>query len=75
MPNDLLLLEDVARECRTSVNTVRYWISIGRLPSLKPGRRRLVRRADLERFLTGDPVGAPAPRQKLAPQGARPLKR
>jgi len=56
MTGNLLLLEEVARECRTSVSTVRYWIQSGRLPSIRPGRRRLVRRRDLERFLECEPA-------------------
>lgn len=48
---DLLLLEEVARKCRTSLSTVRYWIRTGRLRSVRPGRRRLVHRRELDRFL------------------------
>jgi excisionase family DNA binding protein len=51
MPSEFLFLEEVASETRTPLSTVRYWILIGKLPSLRPGRRRLVRRTDLERFL------------------------
>ena len=50
----LMTLDDVADYCRTSVATVRYWIAQGRLRSLRPGRRRLVRREDLLRFLEGE---------------------
>jgi excisionase family DNA binding protein len=53
---EFLLLDEVARECRTSVASVRYWIANGRLRSFRPGRRRLVSREDLERFIaTGGP--------------------
>jgi len=48
--NELLQLEEVAKLARVSVSTVRHWIKTGRLPSLRPGRR-LVRRADFDRFL------------------------
>jgi len=48
---DIYHLADVARICLTSVSTVRHWIAMGRLKSIKPGRRRLVLRADLEEFL------------------------
>jgi excisionase family DNA binding protein len=54
MPNthaDLLLIEEVAQACRAPVGTVRHWIRTERLPSIRPGRRRLVRRSDLEQFL------------------------
>ena len=48
---EFLLLDEVARECRASVASVRYWIASGRLRSVRPGRRRLVSREDLERFI------------------------
>lgn len=51
-----LLLEEAARLARVSTSTVRYWVTIGRLPSTKPGRRRVVRRADLEALLAGKAV-------------------
>ena len=46
-----LSVEDVAKIARVPVATVRGWIRTGRLPSVKPGWRRLVQRADIERFL------------------------
>ena len=47
----LLIVEEVAAICRTSPETVRFWIRSGRLASVRPGRRRLISRADLKRFL------------------------
>jgi excisionase family DNA binding protein len=55
MPQELLLLDEVARECRTTIGTVRHWVATGRLKSVRPGRRRLVRRTDLDRFLESTP--------------------
>jgi excisionase family DNA binding protein len=55
--NDLLRLDEVAQIARVSVSTVRHWIKVGRLVSVRPGRRRLVRRAELERFLGNEPTG------------------
>lgn len=52
--HEYLLLEEIAEISRTSVGSVRAWIRTGRLPSVKPGRRRLVRRSDLEGFLARD---------------------
>lgn len=49
-----LVLTEVAQECRAPLASVRRWISSGRLPSIRPGRRRLVRREDLDRFLLGE---------------------
>lgn len=34
------------------MGTVRHWVTTGKLPSIRPGRRRLVRLSDLERFLS-----------------------
>jgi excisionase family DNA binding protein len=48
---DLLQLIEVARLARVSVSSVRFWIKSGRLASIRPGKRRLVRRAEFERFL------------------------
>jgi excisionase family DNA binding protein len=51
MPSPYLLLSEIAEETRTPLSTVRHWIATGKLPSVRPGRRRLVRRADLDAFL------------------------
>lgn len=51
MPSPYLLLIEVAEETRTALGTVRHWIATGRLASVRPGRRRLVLRSDLEAFL------------------------
>jgi excisionase family DNA binding protein len=65
---EFLLLDEVAREYRASVASLRYWIARGRLRSVRPGRRRLVSRENLERFIAtgGRPVAAPGD----APAGA-----
>ena len=49
--SQLLLIPEVAALARVSVGTVRYWIFTRRLPSLKPGRRVMVRLAALQAFL------------------------
>src|SRR4051794_35805118 len=54
-PTDLLLLEEVANFARVSTETVRFWIRCGQLPSVRPGRRRMVSRAALEGFLVAGP--------------------
>lgn len=59
MASAYLLLEEVADETRTPLSTVRQWIAQGRLPSVRPGRRRLVKRADLDAFMA-PPVPVPA---------------
>ena len=50
-PGDLLFVEEVAAVARVTTETVRYWIKRGRLRSVRPGRRRMIRRDDLEAFL------------------------
>jgi excisionase family DNA binding protein len=66
MPGIYLLLEEIAEETRTPLSTVRHWIAQGKLPSVRPGRRRLVKRADLDAFMapqeatqTHEPVMGP----------------
>ncbi len=58
-PGDLLLIDEVARIARVSSDTVRFWIKRGRLLSVRPGRRRLIRRDVLEAFLAGHVASAP----------------
>ncbi|MDX2087849.1 MAG: helix-turn-helix domain-containing protein [Kofleriaceae bacterium] len=50
-----LLIDEVAALCRASPETVRFWIKKGRLRSIRPGRRRLIARAELRRFLEEKP--------------------
>lgn len=54
MPSDWLLVPEAAAYARTSIDTVRTWIAKGMLPSSRPGRRRLVRKDDLDAFLQRD---------------------
>lgn len=56
MDNDhqYMLIAEVAQIARTSPDTVRAWLRSGRLPSVRPGRRRLIRRADFEQFMAPD---------------------
>ena len=66
MASEWMLLREVQELTRAaSISTVRHWIATGRLPSVKPGRRRLVRRSDVERFLmsgAGSPPESPRTR-------------
>lgn len=52
-PNEFMLLEEVATFLRVSTSTVRHWILVGKLPSVRPGRRRLVCRKDVLAFVDG----------------------
>ena len=47
----LLLVPEVAALARVSVGTVRHWIATSKLPSLRPGRRVMVRLTALQEFL------------------------
>lgn len=51
MQREWLLLDDVAREMRVPLGTVRHWIKTRRLASSRPGRRRLVLREDLDALI------------------------
>jgi excisionase family DNA binding protein len=69
MHNDFLFLQEVADELRTSLSTVRYWIATGKLPSVRPGRHRLVRRRDLDAFVEATAT----PRREQLPADDRQL--
>jgi excisionase family DNA binding protein len=51
---DMLNVIEGAAFAGVSVSTFRHWLYTGRLRSVRPGRRRLIRRADLESFLVRD---------------------
>jgi len=46
-----LRVDEVAREARVSRSTVRHWLRVGRLPSVKLGKRRVVPRAAFEQMI------------------------
>lgn len=48
---ELLQLAEIAKICRVSISTVRFWRTKSRFPVVKVGRHPLVRRADFEAFL------------------------
>jgi len=56
MTSPFLLLTECAEHARVPLSTVRHWIATGKLPSVRPGRRRMVRRTDLDAFLAGAAV-------------------
>ena len=51
MANQFLFLEEVAQLTRARLSCVRYWVRTGKLPSLRPGRRVMVRLDVLAKFL------------------------
>ena len=50
MSCEFVKLPVIAEYFGVPVSTVREWVRAGRLPSVKPGRHRLVRLQDFERF-------------------------
>jgi excisionase family DNA binding protein len=50
MPGGFIRLPIIAEYFGVPVSTVRHWVRSGRLPSVKPGRHRLVLREDFEQF-------------------------
>ena len=51
MADTYMTTEEIASEARVSRRTVEWWIWTGKLPSVRPGRRRLVRRSDFTAFM------------------------
>jgi excisionase family DNA binding protein len=74
--DDLLLVEEVAREMRAPVATVWCWIRAGKLRASRPGRRLLIRRSDLDAFLAASPANEAArqraPKLRLVPTDVDP---
>ena len=66
MARTFLYLDEVARECRASVSTVRHWIAVGRLRGVRPGRRLLVMREDLDSFIDASTRRPRAPSDRAA---------
>lgn len=80
--SEWLSLEEAAKRARVSVSTIRHWIRVRGLQSRRPGRRRVVDLATLDRFIDLDgrtdppapatSMRAPAPRTRTRPaQGDR----
>jgi excisionase family DNA binding protein len=46
-----LHFEQVAERYGFPIGTLRHWVRTGRLPSFRIGRRRFVRRSDVERLI------------------------
>lgn len=71
-PGDMLLIGEVAAIARVSNETVRYWIKTKILPSVRPGKCRLIRREELETFLnrnSSTPPTAPPLLTRGKPKG------
>lgn len=57
-PPRYLTLPEASELVRTPVSTLREWISHGRLPAFRPGRRVLVTQGDLVALVSGARVGS-----------------
>ena len=55
---NLMSLKEVAKELKVSIHTVRAWGFQKRFPIVKLGRRVLVEREALERFVRGNVIEA-----------------
>jgi excisionase family DNA binding protein len=47
-----LRVDEVAQEARVSLSTVRHWLRVGRLGSVKLGKHRVVPREAFEQMIT-----------------------
>jgi len=47
-----LRVDEVAQEARVSRSTVRHWLRVGRLESVKLGKHRVIPRAAFEKMIT-----------------------
>lgn len=48
---EFLTTEEIAKLLRTSPETVRYWVHIGKLKGFKLGRRRLFDQSEIDAFI------------------------
>jgi excisionase family DNA binding protein len=62
MPDEFLTVAEVAEILKLNQQTVRNWITDGKLPAVRVGQRRVrIRRADFERLLARAPAPRPSP--------------
>lgn len=63
-------IAEVAKLCRCTASTVRYWIFLGKISTIKPGKKRLIEEASLRALMAdnrkGVPLGRPV-RSRKAP--------
>jgi excisionase family DNA binding protein len=51
MPDDWLTVDEIAKDLKVTIETVRNWIKSKQLPAYKVGRDYRIRRSDYETFL------------------------
>lgn len=59
-----LTIPEVAEHLCTPIKTIRRWIADGRLRAYRPGKRVLIHRDDVERFVRAAPISAAARREE-----------
>lgn len=52
MEEGLLTIDQTAEFTGLSAWTIRYWVKVGKLPSVKLGRRILIEKAELNRLVS-----------------------
>lgn len=50
---------EVAKMCRCTASTVRYWIFLGKVTTIKPGKKRLIEEASLKQLMADNRRGVP----------------
>lgn len=50
---------EVAKLCRCSSATVHYWIHLGKLSTVKPGKKRLIEEESLRKLMADKRKGVP----------------
>ncbi len=51
MPDDWLTVDEIAKDLKVTIETVRNWIKSKQLPAYKVGRDYRIRRSDYDVFL------------------------
>ncbi len=61
-------VSEVAQMCRCTASTVRYWIFLGKVTTIKPGKKRLIEESSLKQLMAdnrrGVPLGRPVKSSK-----------
>ena len=55
---NLLTLDEARQELKISIHTIRAWTYQKRFPTVKLGRRVLIKREDLEQFVNSNVIEA-----------------
>lgn len=50
---EYITVPEAAEIARAPITTIRHWLTVGKLPSYKPGRHQLLRKDQLLAFIEG----------------------